>query len=95
MTEKEGKEQDSEEEEEVEMDEVCMHAAFVERFDAGMEKFRRPWEGKGKGKAKEKASVNSKGKGMGVDDSGEISRISCVCSLPFWFLLLKYPLLAK
>ena len=57
---------DEDEEKEYRMDEIFMHAAFLERFDAG----RVSWTSKGKGKMKMTAEAKGKGKEV---DNGENS----------------------
>jgi hypothetical protein len=78
----EGKGDGEDGDEEFYMDDVCMHASFLERFDAG-----RP-EGppKGKGKSKAKDTNNGEGKVVATQEGNEFSRISCV----FFHLVLCY-----
>jgi len=69
-------------EEEIEMDDVCMHAAFIERFDAGAERFG---QSKGKGKGKAKAGQDKRVEVL-AGDAGEISRISCAHCFSCFFV---------
>jgi hypothetical protein len=72
-----GGDEEDEEAETMRMDDVCMHAAFHERFYAGAEQYGV--RSKGKGKAQTRVDKGGEA-GMGNEAASDFSRISCVFS---------------